>query len=217
MRSESTRPPSSATSPREAIAAAGVAAAQEQPEEVLRALAPLERMPRGDGVDDPAFLPWHHLKAHALVDTGRAGRRRTLLASAAAARGASGRTGCSPPGWPTCAAGSSSPGADLGRAADALHAGARDWWSRSACRTSRRWSSSPRAAAPPPRRAAGRRRRCSWPRAGGSPTCRRGPARERCEKELAACGLAPSAPQSRDYTALDPAGARGRAARRGSG
>ena len=54
----------------EAIAAAGLAAAQERPAEVQLALEPLERMDGADGATDPAFLPWQHLKAHALVDTG---------------------------------------------------------------------------------------------------------------------------------------------------
>ena len=54
-----------------AIAAAGLAAARERPDEVLAALAALESIREADGVNDPAFVPWHHLKAHALVDAGR--------------------------------------------------------------------------------------------------------------------------------------------------
>jgi DNA-binding CsgD family transcriptional regulator len=54
-----------------AIATAGLAAAQERPAAVLAALEPLERMRPAEGVDDPTFLPWHHLKAHALVDDGQ--------------------------------------------------------------------------------------------------------------------------------------------------
>src|SRR4051794_403436 len=53
-----------------AIAAAGVAAARERPADVLAALQPLETMRDADGVNDPAFIPWQHFKAHALVDLG---------------------------------------------------------------------------------------------------------------------------------------------------
>jgi DNA-binding CsgD family transcriptional regulator len=66
-----------------AIAAAGLAAARERPADVLQALAPLEQMRSGEGVDDPAFLPWHHLKAHALVDAGRLDEAEGFLAKAA--------------------------------------------------------------------------------------------------------------------------------------
>ena len=41
-------------------------------------------MQAGDGVDDPAFLPWHHLKAHALVDVGELEAAERFIASAAA-------------------------------------------------------------------------------------------------------------------------------------
>ena len=68
----------------ESIAAAGLAAAQDRPGDVLRALEPLEQMQAGDGVDDPAFLPWHHLKAHALVDVGELEAAERFIASAAA-------------------------------------------------------------------------------------------------------------------------------------
>ena len=67
----------------EAIATAGLAAAQDRPRDVLRALEPLERIQR-DGVDDPAFLPWQHLKAHALVDAGELDAAEQFIASASA-------------------------------------------------------------------------------------------------------------------------------------
>ena len=67
-----------------AIAAAGVAAARERPAEVLAALAPLEDMRDADGVDDPAFVPWHQLTAHALVDAGPRGGRAVHPRSARA-------------------------------------------------------------------------------------------------------------------------------------
>ena len=54
----------------EALATAGLAAAQDRPEDVLVALAPLDAIEPREGVDDPTFLPWQHLKAHALVDVG---------------------------------------------------------------------------------------------------------------------------------------------------
>ncbi len=55
----------------ESIATAGLAAAQERPAAVLAALEALEEMRPAEGVDDPTFLPWHHLKANALVDDGQ--------------------------------------------------------------------------------------------------------------------------------------------------
>ena len=67
----------------EAIATAGLAAAQDRPRDVLRALEPLERIQR-DGVDDPAFLPWQHLKAHALVDAGELDAAERFIASSSA-------------------------------------------------------------------------------------------------------------------------------------
>jgi DNA-binding CsgD family transcriptional regulator len=54
----------------QAIATAMLAAARERPRDVLRALDPLDHMEAADGVNDPAFLPWQHLRAHALVDAG---------------------------------------------------------------------------------------------------------------------------------------------------
>ena len=68
----------------EAIAKAGLAAAQDRPADVLLALAPLERIQPGDGVRDPAFLPWHHLKAHALVDVGDLDTADAFIGTAAA-------------------------------------------------------------------------------------------------------------------------------------
>ena len=49
-----------------------------------------------------------------------------------------------------------------------------------------------------------RPRRCSWRRTGGSASSAAQPALQRCETELAACGLAPAARKTRDYTTLTP-------------
>ena len=64
------------------------------PDDVLTALEPLEQMQAGDGVDDPAFLPWHHLKAHALVDLGHLDAAERVHRLRAGARGARARTRC---------------------------------------------------------------------------------------------------------------------------
>ena len=48
-----------------------MAAARERPAEVLAALSAIAAMQDAEGVDDPAFVPWHSLQAHALVDCGR--------------------------------------------------------------------------------------------------------------------------------------------------
>ena len=50
---------------------AQVAAAQGDPEAVLRALEPVVAIEPRDGVDEPGFWPWQDLYADALVSTGR--------------------------------------------------------------------------------------------------------------------------------------------------
>jgi DNA-binding CsgD family transcriptional regulator len=55
----------------ESMAAAALAAARERPADVLDAVAAIEAMRPAEGVDDPAFFQWHHLKGYALVDLGR--------------------------------------------------------------------------------------------------------------------------------------------------
>ncbi len=185
-----------------AIAVAGVAAAQERPDEVLAALEPLERMPRGEGVDDPAFLPWHHLKAHALVDAGLlddaeeflevaeelAERRSSELLAArlAHARGkleiARRRPG---------------PAGDAFTQARELVEPLGMPYELALIELAHgqllRRGGERRAAAAMLVTARGRLADLGA-----------GPALARCEKELAACGLAPSARKSRDYTALTP-------------
>ena len=187
----------------EAIATAGLAAAQDRPRDVLRALEPLERIQPRDGVDDPAFLPWQHLKAHALVDAGELDAAERFIASASAL--ATARSN------PLLAARMAHA---RGRLDFARHdvASARRLArgrvghasSRSACRSSRRSSSSARARCSGGRASGVRPRRRSSPRNARLGELDARPALQRCEAELSACGLAPAARKTRDYTALTP-------------
>ena len=186
----------------EAIATAGLAAAQDRPRDVLLALEPLERIRPRDGVDDPAFLPWQHLKAHALVDTGELEAAERFIASASAL--ASARSN------PVLAARLAHA---RGRLAFARHdvasaaASLEDAWARAEPlgmpfeqalieltqgQVLRR--SGERRAAAAALLAAQRRL--------GELDAQ--PALQRCEAELSACGLAPAARKTRDYTALTP-------------
>ena len=185
----------------EAIATAGLAAAQDCPRDVLRALEPLERIQR-DGVDDPAFLPWQHLKAHALVDAGELDAAERFIASASAL--ASARAN------PVLAARIAHA---RGRLDFARHdvasaiASLEDAWAKveplgvpfeqglielTQGQVLRR--SGERRAAAAALLAAQRRL--------GELDAQ--PALHRCEAELSACGLAPAARKTRDYTALTP-------------
>ena len=185
----------------DAIATAGLAAAQDRPRDVLRALDPLERIAR-DGVDDPAFLPWQHHKAHALVDGGELDAAERFIASASAL--ATARSN------PLLAARMAHA---RGRLDFARHdvasavASLEDAWARveplgmpfeqalielSQGQVLRR--SGERRAAAAALLAAQRRL--------GELDAR--PALQRCEAELSACGLAPAARKTRDYTALTP-------------
>ena len=186
----------------QAIAAAGLAAAQDRPEDVLIALDPLERMQDADGVDDPAFLPWHHLKAHALVDAGRLEEGETFIA--ASAELATARAN------PLLAARLAHARGkllfarhDAERAAAALQEAQATIeplgmpYEQGLIELSRgqvlRRSGERRAAASVLVDAHGRLGRLGAQ-----------PALQRCEHELSACGLAPSARKTRDYTALTP-------------
>jgi len=185
----------------EAIAAAGLAAAQDRPDDVLTALEPLERMEDADGVDDPAFLPWHHLKAHALVDAGRLQDAERFIATAA-----------------ELAAARKNPllAARIAHARGKLHFAGHDARAPAALEEAQatveplgmpyeqalielsrgqvlRRSGERRAAAAVLVDAHGRLSRLGAQ-----------PALQRCEQELSACGLAPSARKTRDYTALTP-------------
>jgi DNA-binding CsgD family transcriptional regulator len=186
----------------EAIAAAGFAAAQERPDDVLAALEPLESMEGADGIDDPAFLPWHHLKAHALVDAGRLEDAATFIDSTA-----------------DLAVARANPllAGRLAHARGKLHFARHDVESAAAALEDAQTTIEPlgmpyeqalielsrgqvlrrsgerRAAAAALVDAHGR-----FSRLGAHP------ALQRCEHELSACGLAPSARKTRDYTALTP-------------
>ena len=186
----------------EAIAAAGLAAAQGRPSHVLRALQPLESIRGAEGIDDPAFLPWHHLKAHALVDIGEFEAAERWIAAAGAQ--ASARSN------PLLAARLAHAQAKLELARqcgdDAVRAleGAR--------------ASVERLGMPYElgvielalgqvlRRVGERRAAATMLVAAQGRLSALGarPAAQRCEQELAACGLAPSARNSHDYTAMTP-------------
>jgi DNA-binding CsgD family transcriptional regulator len=186
----------------QAIATAGLAAARERPADALAALDALDAMESGDGVGDPAFLPWHHLEAHALVDVGDLDGAADFIASAAAL--ASDRSN------PLLAARIAHAGGklafarrELERAAASLEA-ARAWvaplgmpYEQGLIELTQgqvlRRNGERRAAAAVLVAAHGR-----FSELGAQP------ALLRCEKELAACGLAPSARKARDYTALTP-------------
>jgi ATP/maltotriose-dependent transcriptional regulator MalT len=185
-----------------AIAAAGLAAAQDRPEDVLRALEPLAAMEGADGVDDPAFLPWHHLEAHALVDGGRLEDAEPSIARAEALAAAR---------------------ANPLLAARLAHARARMHFARHDHAQAIEALEQAHATVEPLgmpyeralidlargqvlRRSGERRAAASVLVAAHACFSRLGaqPALQRCEHELAACGLAPSARKTRDYTALTP-------------
>ncbi len=186
----------------EAIAAAGLAAAQDRPDEVLTTLEPLESMEGADGVDDPTFLPWHHLKAHALVDAGRLEDAELFIAKAAelaatranpllAARVAHAR------GKLRFARHELEPAASELQQAQTMIELLGMPYEQALIELSLgqvlRRSGERRAAASVLVDAHGQ-----FSRLGAQP------ALQRCEHELSACGLAPSARKTRDYTALTP-------------
>jgi DNA-binding CsgD family transcriptional regulator len=186
----------------EAIAAAGLAAAQDRPAAVLAALEPLEEMRPAEGVDDPAFLPWHHLKAHALVDDGRLDAAGAFAEEATA----------------------------LARArrnpllrARMTHARARIELARHRTEAAVARFQQARALVEPLgmpyelalielahgqvlRRGGERRAAASMLMGAHGRLNALGarPALQRCEHELAACGLSPAARKDRDYSALTP-------------
>jgi DNA-binding CsgD family transcriptional regulator len=186
----------------EAIATAGLAAARDRPIEVLRALEPLDRMEPREGVDDPAFLPWQHFKAHALVDAGELDAADQFIDSATAL--ATGR-----------------PNPLL--VARLAHARARLQFARhdvdSATASLREANAVVETLVMPYEQALielslGQVLRRSGERRAAAETLlaayrRLGelgaqPALQRCETELSACGLAPAARKTRDYTTLTP-------------
>jgi DNA-binding CsgD family transcriptional regulator len=186
----------------ESIAAAGLAAAQDRPGDVLTALGPLEHMEAGDGVGDPAFLPWHHPKAHALVDVGELEAAERFIASAAA-----------------LAARRANPLL----ATRIVHARGRLEFARHDLHRAAAVLEEARAMVEPIgvpyeqglieltqgqvlRRAGERRAAAATLVAAQGRFSALGaqPALNRCEKELAACGLTPSSRKTRDYRALTP-------------
>jgi DNA-binding CsgD family transcriptional regulator len=183
-----------------AIAAAGLATARERPAEALRALAALERMAEADGVDDPAFLPWHHLKAQALVDAGELDRAERCLASAAALAAERGN--------PLL-------GARLARVRGRLALARGDLAGAAGALGEAHARVAPLAmpyeqalvelAQGQVLRRRGERRAAAaalMAAHGRLAAVQARPALERCEKELAGCGLAPARRPSRDYAAL---------------
>ncbi len=186
----------------EAIATAGLAAARDRPTEVLRALQPLDHIEPRDGVDDPAFLPWQHLKAHALVDAGELGAADKFIGAASAH---------------ATARGNQLLAARLAHARGKLDFARHDV--ERATASLRDAHAHVEALAMPYeqalielsqgqvlRRSGERRAAAETLLAAHGRLSRLGaqPALHRCETELAACGLAPAARKSRDYTTLTP-------------
>jgi DNA-binding CsgD family transcriptional regulator len=186
----------------EAIATAGVAAARDRAADVLRALEWLDRFEASDGVDDPAFLPWQHLKAHALVDAGELRAAEEFIGAQSLRATARGN--------PLLAGGLAHARGrlafarhDTERATASLldahaHVKALDMpYEQALIELSQgqvlRRSGERRAAAEMLLAAHGR-----FSDLGAQPALRR------CETELAACGLAPAARKTRDYTTLTP-------------
>ena len=180
----------------EAIATAGLAAARDRPSEVLRALQPLDRIEPREGVDDSSFTPWQHLKAHALVDAGQLEEADRFIGTA--------------PGDPLLAVRLLHARGKLEfarRDIDRATASLRDAHARAEALAMPyeqalielslgqvlRRSGERRAAAELLLAAHGR-----LSRLGAQPVL------QRCETELAACGLAPAARKTHDYTTLTP-------------
>ena len=186
----------------ESIATAGLAAAQDRPAAVLAALGSLEELRPAEGVDDPAFLPWHHLKAHALVDDGRLDAADAFVDEALALAHARGNRLL---------------GARL------VHVRAKSEFARHRPEAATASFEEAHSLLEPlgmpyelalvelghgqVLRRIGERRAAAamLMRAHGCLSeLEARPALQRCENELAACGLSPSARKSRDYSALTP-------------
>jgi DNA-binding CsgD family transcriptional regulator/tetratricopeptide (TPR) repeat protein len=186
----------------EAIAAAELAAAQDRPLEVLRALEPFDHIEPGDGVDDPAFLPWQHLEAHALVDTGELDAAE-LFINTAMARATARRSPALVARLTHARARLEFARQEVERAIASLdEASARAEalampYEQARIELSQgqvlRRSGERRAAAAKLLAAHGRLSELGA-----------GPALQCCEAELAACGLTPAARKTRDYTTLTP-------------
>jgi DNA-binding CsgD family transcriptional regulator len=186
----------------EAIATAGLAAAQDRPTDVLRALEPLDRIEPREGVDDPAFLPWQHLTAHALVDLGELDAAERFIDAAGAQATARGN--------PLLAARLAHA---RGRLEFARHSAERATASLGdACATVEPLGMPYEQAlielslGQVLRRSGERRAAAATLLAAHRRLSELGaePAMHRCETELGACGLAPAARKTRDYTTLTP-------------
>jgi DNA-binding CsgD family transcriptional regulator len=185
-----------------ALAAAELAAARGRAADVLAALAPLEPMARGEGVDDPAYLPWHHLAAAALIEGGRLDAADTFLSRAEAELAPR-----------DCALAT----ARLAGARGRLHAARSQPREATAAFTAAHELLAPLEMpyelalielehARLKRRAGERRAAAALLLSAHAPLLALGaiPALQLCERELAACGLTPSARTTRDYSALTP-------------
>jgi DNA-binding CsgD family transcriptional regulator len=186
----------------QAIASAVLAAAQGHPEAALLALAPLDAIEPREGVEDQTFLPWHHIKAQALVDAGEleaaaqfmrsvdtptsVGRNPLLAARLAHARGMLDFAGQRTERALTSLRGAIATIEPLGMPYE------QGLIELSHGRVLRRVGE--RRAASTALLAAHKR----FAELGAQQ------ALQRCETELAACGLAPATRKSRDYTALTP-------------
>jgi DNA-binding CsgD family transcriptional regulator len=181
---------------------ASLAAAQGRPAAVLRALDRIEALRPADGVDDPGFFPWHHLKAHALVDSGALDAAARWIAHA--------RTLARERANPLLTL-------RLAHAQAKLHL-ARHRADEAVAGLDEARASAEQLAMPYEQgtlelglgqalRRIGERRAAATmlvAAQGRLDALGARPAAQRCEQELAACGLAPSARKSRDYTALTP-------------
>jgi DNA-binding CsgD family transcriptional regulator len=182
-----------------AIATATLADAQDRPQDVLDALAPLDAIEPREGVEDQALFPWHHLKAHALIGVADLEAAERFLAE----RGAAGAS-------PLLAA-------RLAHARGRLHVARHDL---ERAETSLREALAIAEPLAMPyeqgvielshgqvlRRAGERRAAATALLAAHGRFAELGAAQalRQCETELAACGLAPATRKARDYTALTP-------------
>ena len=187
----------------EAIATAGLAAARDRPLDVLcsaRAARSHRAARRSGRPGVPALAAPQGARARR---HRRARRGRGVHRCRERAGDRPRRTRCSPPGWPMRAAGSTSRGTTS--SARRPRSGRRmRTSSRSECRTSRRSSNCRKVSCCVDRASGARPRRRFSPPTGGSAELGAQSALQRCETEFAACGLAPAARKSRDYTTLTP-------------
>ncbi len=175
-----------------ALASASLAAARGRPVEVLEALAPLHAMARGEGVDDPAYVPWQHLEAAALLDAGQLDAAEACLADDRGSPLMAARLACVRGRLAVMRARPDEAAAAFEEAEALAMPYERALIELEHGRFLRRAGE---------RRAASALLLAAHARfldVGASP------ALARCGQELAACGLTPSARKTRDYSALTP-------------